>query len=125
MNKVQKQMLEVLEETKNFYSQDTSRRATHGMACNYQTPNGNRCAVSRYLKDGFLEAHPEIVEDNPNAYDLIADYEAPMKALNEHPKFWSRLQLFHDHRNHWDGEGLTEKGEASYHLIKRRIMKEM
>ena len=126
MNKVQKQMLEVLEETKNFYSQDTSRRATQqtssGLVCNYQTPNGNRCGVSRYLKDGFLEAHPEVVEDNPRASALISEYGAPMKLLNEYPNFWGMIQSFHDCRYNWDGEGLTERGEVKYRLIKQRII---
>ena len=126
MNDIQKQMLEVLEETKNFYSKDPSRRATQqtvfGMACTYQTSNGNRCGVSRYLKEGFLEAHPEVIEDNPGAFDLIADYGSPMKLLNEHPKFWNMLQLFHDDRDNWDGEGLTERGEVKYRLIKQRII---
>ena len=110
-------MLTILCETVAFYNADTSRRATtdndpgYGPfpRCEYETEDGRRCAVSRYVR-----------EDVPR-HDLagtvcVLDYEHGLDTLLE-PRvaglsvdFWQDTQQLHDKSDYWCETGLTCDG---------------
>lgn len=115
-----KTKLEIIQETADFYSADTTRRATYktsiGTKCNYLTMDGKMCAAGRCM------VNPEIFAKDNHPINLF-DYNDVYAALK--PKyrqqdidFWKSLQSFHDTNNYWDDKGLTAAGNAALNALK-------
>lgn len=104
---------EIIQETADFYSADTSRRSVkkYGNVCYYLHPKtGNNCAVGRCLIDPKIIAESGL--NNHAVCDLDLEDMLKPQYLGHSKKFWSDLQLFHDSSRNWDKNGLTELGQA-------------
>ena len=105
-----KTAIDLITETRDFYSADPSRRARKGLTCLYfDSTNGNCCAVGRCMTTG-----PWL--------DFIGDFEEIRKnfLLNEvlRPEYhniphslWNALQDWHDSDLNFTLTGLTAKGK--------------
>lgn len=98
---------EVVKETIDFYSEDTSRRAKSLFGgCAYLTDDGKMCAVGRCFNEEGLELygkHSHYVSGYMLRY-LKSEYSV------DDLSFWSDVQELHDNDNHWDENGLTKEG---------------
>ncbi len=116
-------MLEVLEDTKDFYSKDPSKRGLDGeKSCVFiEEESGNKCAVGRYLAPTALKKLIESGELN-GGVDEAREVSSKTSLINILPQeFWCNLQRFHDINAYWNEKGLTRKGRLEYSLIKSTI----
>lgn len=112
-------MLEILEETVAYYSEDTSRRAiTTNGACKYIMFLANTvkmCAVGRCLADPNSLNNEDAFTDQWGHAIFRPEYsEAPMF-------FWVDLQSLHDDSDCWNFNGLTKLGHNTVEAIKNKI----
>lgn len=104
---IEEHRLEFLNETIQYYSEDTSRRAINEKSnrCRYRTSDGRKCAVGRHIPDDKyninIESYPirEVMERLPIEIQELGD------------KFLLKMQGLHDYVPYWDHNGLTEMGE--------------
>lgn len=111
---------EIVEDTKEYYSEDTSKRALSGQGCTYYDPKTKDCcAAGRYMK------HPEnftidkvgecglddiIYNQGFNFNDIMKE---EVNNLNDNV-FWEDLQWFHDCSGYWNTKGLSSQGYSKY-----------
>lgn len=129
MNKltdIQKEMLEVLDDTINFYGKDPKgRRAENENGCYFLTSEGQKCAVGRYMTKKDLEKI-----DNQGMMDYgftkLVQEQINSKILKRLPEsFWSELQYLHDYEYFWNlkyNSGLTYRGKRREQKIKNQIL---
>ena len=113
-------MLNILNETIEYYSSDVTRRAVDPQSghCEYLTKDGRMCAVGRMMKKGRWQGCDESI------YGTLGDYGKDcLKArFRDLPAdFLSDLQGLHDKYRHWDANGLTADGEHQVEVIKNYI----
>ena len=141
MNK-QKQMLEILKDTRDYYAADPDNRRSISKDGECQYTWGNtHCAVGRYLKEDYQrenwsnnnESVNELCEDSPEGWDIDWALREEVHGLD--PDFWRDLQDFHDNRHNWickdtffppDTEneppvGLSDTGKGHYVGMQDRI----
>lgn len=123
-----KTMMEILDETLNYYVGHPERRAIGDTkpGCYYLSPNGQMCAVGRCC----IDPKNGDTEDKYNlwSFSLTQDRYWSNAILNDHLKeeyrghpinFWIKLQQLHDCNHYWNLEGqLTPIGEASVQDLK-------
>lgn len=123
---------EILNETIQYYSEDTNRRAvkrtTDGtlLNCMYNTENGNHCAIGRCLKDKHKEKGLDFKGNHEDAWGLNEMYGMLDNILEEKYhghvlEFWEMLQNLHDTDANWNEHGLTLEGEEYVQNIKSRF----
>mgnify|MGYP005988701137 CR=1 FL=1 len=123
MSNIKQRMLEVLEETVNYYSGDTSRRCIEDGICFYYK-KGKMCAVGRCLVD------PQSLEisiggGDTNIVSLLKE-EVELEFKDEYKglplSFWEDLQCLHDATGNW-GTTQYSKGqlESAISNIKDKI----
>lgn len=116
--------LQILKETKDYYSEDPKRRAATKTRCKYATNDGRYCAVGRCF------ILPELIEEalDGKAINICSLISMNMGEdnfqENLHPQyrghgsaFWLDLQGFHDDNDYWSSIGLTEAGEEEYERL--------
>jgi len=120
---MRKTKIQIIEETVEYYSADTSRRGVFGSNCVYYAPRLNdevMCAVGRCIKEpkklhGVFASITRLAEKvNEESLDNLLKEE-----YRGHSKdFWQDLQGFHDTRENWNEHiGLTEEGETNLKLL--------
>ena len=121
-------MLEILQETIEYYSEDISRRSLVSRTGFYHSIDGKQCAVGRCLKKEFTQLGHKmpgndfdllglIIVNQANSLDelLLSKYQgAPLL-------FWRDLQNLHDLNVYWDNVGLSDKGKDKAKQITDRI----
>ena len=112
---------EIIEETIQYYSEDTSRRALEEGGCQYTTEDGNHCAVGRCLEEEYQTTDFEY-NQTKGVIQLVDYYQTMDNILREeyrgHPTdLWERLQRLHDGDFNWDEDGLTGIGIAAANRI--------
>jgi hypothetical protein len=109
--------IEIIEETVNYYAEDTNRRGleTNG-TCSYFTSEGKMCAVGRAL------IHPEEVSSLLFASELLNNGDNFLKPQyrGHDPYFWQELQFLHDTSIYWDLSGLTEEGATALNRLREK-----
>ncbi len=111
---------QIINETVEFYSADTSRRSINARGnCFYLHPaNGNKCAVGRCLKNPSKEASMSVsflfgsYKERYNP-EFLPEYEG------HDLDFWMDLQGFHDSSENWDKYGLTAGGQKELKRLSR------
>lgn len=135
MNKRTKQdYLDMLENTVNYYSEDTTRRATssdYGLnSCVYISKDGKNCAVGRWINyDNFsVEDHNDghafldlIKIDDKTGYQYTDEELFVPEAQGFYYRFWADLQDLHDANENWNKSGLTDVGKLNADKIKERL----
>ena len=111
--------LQLIEETKNYYSKDVNRRAVDSEGhCAYLGENGRMCAVGRLLKPSKLFEAFNYHGGEPNINALFDDevlsindfqkkYREAIEKTREPVYFLRELQSLHDNYCNWDADGLT------------------
>ena len=120
----------LLKDTVKFYSEDTTRRSYEavlddgiycGSQCYYLHPNGNTCAIGRYITkyNALLEGRPirRILQDK----ELLKCFPKNLTKLGG--KFLQRLQNLHDTHRFWTKEGLSEEGKEMVEKTLKDIKK--
>jgi hypothetical protein len=110
--------VELLNETKDFYAEDTSQRATirvHGaQTCLYTTPDGRHCAIGRKLPQEILEA----LGSDILPVCALLKRQPKVDSLFDLPEvFLSKLQDFHDDEENWNCQGLSQIGNYTYQKL--------
>jgi len=107
----QKTKVEIIEETANFYNL-TNRAVDPVYGCVYRTADGKMCSVGRCLMDDFVidsnkeYSADELFKDNNDDDSIFLKEE-----YRGHGKdFWNGLQCFHDKKQFFTTEGLSEEG---------------
>lgn len=109
----QKTMLEILDETVKYYSEDTSRRGFSNVGiCEYLTRDGKMCGVGRCMKNPTIKMRGAVTEMMLYGYTgsgRIISLEDELKPeYKGHPiNFWVSIQILHDGAEHWNASGLT------------------
>ena len=100
---------ELIQETVDFYSADTSRRSMEEEGCAYLAENGTKCAVGRCMTQEALKDYGNV----PITADAIKDLDSLLlQEYQGHPvKLWQELQRFHDAGSNWDAQGITKEGK--------------
>lgn len=122
---IQKRMLSMLKDTVKFYSADPSRRGVviceERTLCKYETQDGRRCAIGRYLSDkdiGKLKSLNMLMSSPGN----IKEHITTKKILQLPLQFLYDLQELHDWNEHWDEHGITDEGEVYAKQIEDKIL---
>lgn len=127
MNDLQKEMIEVLEDTKDFYSEDTNRRAVaEGNVCYYEVVLGcdtRQCAVGRKLDaQDIVKLKTRLMLKGTSPSDIKPHVKS--EVFHRLPiGFWNDLQYFHDNDPFWKyGIGLTKEGNEHFQDMKKNIL---
>lgn len=101
-------MQAVLDDTVAFYEEDPSRRSVmekgSGFAskCVYIAPNGNRCALGRYIEDEHIDKVSEFERQKSYMcgagllFDFFTDEILRPEVRSLPTRFWADLQTYHD-----------------------------
>jgi hypothetical protein len=125
------EMLKLLEDTIQFYSEDVSRRSVKdngrgGHIC-YYSHNRKKCAIGRLLTPEELEWWAQVAEnkfaelENSSYRHMVEICGVPVNLQGFDPVFLTDLQSLHDNDRHWGENGLTEKGKEWVGEIKRQF----
>lgn len=119
-----KTKIQIIQEVKeHFENNPRSLRASQvnpdwGPSCVYNGLNGEHCAFAIFVKDKYkpnLDAYEGFgasqVIDNLG-FDIIKD-----EYKIENSDFWDDIQSFHDNKNYWEDNSLTEKGIKYYNEL--------
>ena len=132
----QKQMLEILKDTRDYYAADPDNRRsiTKDGECQYTWGN-THCAVGRYLREEYQvdnwqcnsESVNQLCEVSPNEWNI--DWVLRDEVHGIDPDFWKDLQDFHDSRHNWiitkpseREDGLSDTGKGHYVGMQDRIV---
>ena len=137
MNK-QKQMLEILKDTRDYYAADPDNRRSIDKdgSCKY-TWGDTHCAVGRYLKEenqrenwhSNSDSVNELCQESGEGWNIDWALRDEVQGLD--PDFWRNLQDFHDSHSCWITEddynkddepiGLSIIGKDNYRVIESKI----
>ncbi len=114
-----KTKVEIINETVDYYSTDTSRRAITTnkwghFTCLYKMPDGRNCAVGRCLiKPPSNSLGIRDLETYKGELDNLLKPEYREHSLS----FWEDLQEIHDTPSYWNSEGMTERGKDRVNIL--------
>ena len=127
-------MVEIIDETVEFYDGDPTRRSKRvgvgGLGlhiCSYNGDEGNHCAVGRCLTQEALMNNPDKHSDA-----TVSGVWKRIKALDHdlQPQyrghtllFWKRLQHLHDCERFWDCDGITQFGRREALSMSSKFMR--
>ena len=102
--------VEIIKETFEFYSEDTSRRSLIGAMCVYNGDNGNHCAFGRCMLEEYksqgtsLKVSADItVASLSSALNVKKLDDLLEERYRGHTtNFWQNIQRFHDDGEYWD-----------------------
>jgi hypothetical protein len=115
-----KTKLEILDEVVNHYTSDPKQRALlSSFQCEYVMADGRMCAVGMCLIDPNTMPRVAINDECLLTNNLGSTEFSPktMERFKEEyrindVKFWGMLQKFHDCKQFWTADQLTEEGLA-------------
>ena len=106
--------IEIIDETVAYY-QTHNRSVLSDYSCEYNGPNGEKCAFSRCC------TADSVFEENESSIMQKAAVLLPQYAhIPYHDSFWMDLQSLHDNADCWDGRSLTGKGIERIAILKKR-----
>jgi hypothetical protein len=102
-----------LNDTIRYYGEDTSRRAIceDTGSCMYRTPEGRKCAIGRHIPDGVWPKEGDAA-DSTEVFPYIPEHIQKLGG-----SFLNRVQDFHDRRDCWDKEGISNIGRNEVRRI--------
>lgn len=112
--------VEIINETIEFYSADTTRRSVNPkskLGCSYNYENGNHCAVGRVMLPKYQKRGTKLKGNTATVGTLLE--ELKIKKIDNilqpqyrgHDiRFWRKLQILHDRSHYWQENGLTDVG---------------
>jgi hypothetical protein len=124
-----KTKIEIIKETVDFYSADTSRRALNCMGgCEYINDEGERCAVGRYMIDPNLWLSRGTIGDvarmlPSNDGRLPTGIVIP-ECDGHSISFWLDVQSLHDYDGNWNKDGLSICGGAALDTLLNKYKNE-
>jgi hypothetical protein len=119
--------IEIISETAEFYSADTSRRSFvmkgSTTQCVYNAGDDRHCAVGRCMTEGLKSQGVDLENNNSALEEVVASYSEVDELLEQkyhgHSlKFWGDLQRFHDQSDNWDKEGVSTYGKRVLNRLK-------
>jgi len=124
MNKEQKEMTKVLDETVEFYSKNFNKRGLDPEGICVYRDGEKRCAIGRLLSEkdlDIIEVCRHIGMGVPALLcgHLVEQLTSPILKMPEH--FLTALQRLHDGNEFWSEEGITETGQNMVKGIKQAI----
>ena len=115
-----KTKLEILNEVVDHYTSDPKQRALlSSFQCEYRMGDGRMCAVGMCLIDP--DSMPRVaISDESLLTDNLRPKEFSQKTMDRFKeeyrindvKFWTMLQKFHDCKDFWTNDDITEEGLA-------------
>jgi hypothetical protein len=119
--------IEIISETVEFYSADTSRRSFvmkgSTTQCVYNAGDDRHCAVGRCMTEE-LKSQGVDLENNSEPLEGVMENYSEVDELLEQKyhghslKFWRDLQSFHDQNDNWDKKGVSIYGKMSLIRLK-------
>ena len=120
---LRQRMLGILKETKEYYEEDTERRAVDKNGeCIYTDKHGNHCAIGRLLRPEFQDIDWEYNADTGVSQFDVDDYLEEDYQTLPYP-FWCKLQDLHDLPSNWEvySNGMSKIGAGRYNRFVQRI----
>ena len=123
MTRTKQDYINLLDETVNYYAEDSSRRATDDLdGCQYLTEEGSMCAVGRCINQDMMDYKQY---NNGISVDTLIGKLTDNVFKEEYQgydiKFWALLQNLHDDGCNWNENGLTEDSKYDILLTKKYI----
>ena len=115
--------LEILLETVDFYSSDTSRRGITSTGCMYNGENGTHCAFGRCMLPKYQKQGEKLKYNEASVIQFLSktnkkiDDVLQEKYQGHELHFWNSIQIFHDSKENWDKSGVTFEGELAINRI--------
>ena len=104
---IKQRRIKMIKDTYKFYSENPDKVSIdRNIACYYKSPDGNKCAIGRFIPDDEYSFHFE----NENASNLLSKFNVHLQKLGS--TFLNRLQKLHD-----DGFGKGKNLEQRYKLL--------
>jgi hypothetical protein len=125
--------LQIVDETVKYYAKDRTRRAIEHKMCQYNSKDGQHCAVGRCLLPKYQKLGTELKGNSQDvntfalAHGVRFDKMLQMKYRGQPKAFWEVLQNFHDTDQYFykNKNGLTKKGLAEIKELKKLIKREL
>lgn len=121
---LQKKMINLLNDTVKYYSEDVTRRNILGDTCYYHPLNENTkgCAIGRLIPKTIAKKWDKF---EVTGISWILSTQKRPKKIELYPVYFLKdLQDLHDGNFNWDSTGLSEEGFFLVSLIKNRIEKD-
>lgn len=115
--------LDILLETVDFYSADTSRRSYKNGYCTYNGDNGTHCAFGRCMLPKYQEQGSNLKYNGTNVLEFLRENKKKLDSVLQEKyrghdvNFWSLIQRLHDSKENWDDSGITFEGELAVNRI--------
>lgn len=115
-----KTKLQIIQETADYYGENSSRRGLTNGYCDYIADNGNRCAVGRCsklnkkLSDIAGPINDILSEEYTDKQFFKPEYQG------HSAEFWRDLQVFHDGDYFWTNKGLSAAGRRKLTSLKKK-----
>ncbi len=125
MEKNLKQLMqEFLDETVQYYSEDTNRRCvSKGGYCYYNPRQAGKVGVSQGCAIGrVMSSSQKRYVVNQSVANIEPKY-MPKSLINFPKRFLVSMQNLHDLATNWDENGLTERGQDAVATISNMISK--
>ncbi|QQV89692.1 hypothetical protein Calle1_38 [Cellulophaga phage Calle_1] len=131
-------MIKLLNETAQYYSEDLSRRGTKSgpiSGCVYKSDKGSMCAVGRCMVDeapfeefnlqGSIGSLAILNGVNPRTKEGAERVDAFLKdEYKGYPvSFWECLQEFHDGEQYWVVGADGDENGSMENVLERRLLK--
>jgi len=117
-------MLQILDETIEFYSNDPDQRSVG----KYNSPDLKHCAVGRCLLTDLKEKGTSLVGNDLDLLNLVCKNELEnldqvlLPEYRGHSMlFWEDLQNLHDSDLYWTDSGLSSVGHNKAEKMRNRI----
>lgn len=130
MKTIEERMIEVLDETIAYYSENPDERRSVDPVtgnCCYNTVDGKSCAVGRLCNEEQLKfLHDECEGQKASGsisymkHHVIIDAESPLSLPFA---FLNMLQNLHDNAAYWINGGLSDRGQNIYKSVRNNIAK--
>jgi hypothetical protein len=123
MKSIKEKQIDFLNDTVEYYSEDTSRRSIGigmGTCMYYDERDGKCCAIGRFIEDKKLSKELDD-EDNSSVNNNNVFLLLPLSLQELGQKFLYDIQSLHDQDSKWDENGITPSGTELVNLIIENI----
>jgi hypothetical protein len=107
--------IQIIEETVEFYSNNSRSKSKDISTCLYNGPNGEKCAFSRCCTQDSFFNEGEQSKDQIDA-NLLPQYSH----IPYDDQFWADLQDLHDTGDNWRDKSLTNAGLTHLNKLKKK-----
>lgn len=123
--------IEIVDETIKYYTKEGNSRAIEDTKCQYNSKDGDHCAIGRCLLPKYQKLGTKLKGNNEELNVLASlhgvkfDKMLQMKYRGQPKALWETLQVFHDTNPYWykKKHKLTKLGMTQIKELKKVLKK--